>query len=365
MQTHEKYMKLAIEMAKMGAGFVSPNPLVGAVIVSNNEIVAKNYHAKFGDLHAEVKALSQAGCRAKGSTLYVNLEPCCHHGKTPPCTQQIINSGISHVVIGTTDPNTMVNGKGIEQLKSHGINITIGILEEGAKKLNEFFFKYITTKKPFVILKAAMSIDGKIATKTGDSKWITNDKSRKFVHEIRNRIDAIMVGSGTILRDNPSLTTRTKQKKSKDPKRVIIDNMLKIPSGALIFTQDSMAENIIVTSKNAPPSRIKQLEDVGAHVIMVNTIKKNMLDLDDMLVKLGKLSITSIMIEGGHGLFTTAILGKIVDKIIIFIAPKIIGGKMALGLVGGEGISDINDAIKLHDVEIKRFSDDLMIEGYL
>ena len=365
MHIHEQYMKLAIKMAEKGAGYTSPNPLVGAVIVSNNEIISKTYHAKFGDPHAEAVALSLAGNKTRGATLYVNLEPCCHHGKTPPCTQQIINSGISHVVIGTSDPNPLVNGKGIEELKSSGIKVTCGILKEESKQLNEFFFKYITTKKPFVILKAGMSIDGKIATKRGDSKWITNDKSRKFVHQMRNKIDAIMVGVGTILEDNPSLTTRIKQQKSKDPKRIIIDNLLKVPSGAQIFKQDSMAENIIVTSKNAMQSRIKKLEDVGARVILVDTIKKNFLDLDDMLLKLGELSITSLLIEGGQGVFTSAILGKIVDKIIIFIAPKIIGGKLAPSLISGDGILDINDAIKLHDIKIKRFDNDLMIEGYL
>lgn len=365
MHPHEKYMKLAINIAKKGAGYTSPNPLVGAVVVSNNEIISKTYHAKFGDPHAEVKALSVAGDRAKGATLYVNLEPCCHHGKTPPCTQDIINSGITHVVIGTSDPNPLVNGKGMEELKSNGIKITCGVLEEEAKQLNEFFFKYIVTKKPFVILKAAISIDGKIATKTGDSKWITNEKSRKFVHEMRNKSDAILVGVGTILEDNSSLTTRIKQKKSKDPKRIIIDNLLKVPSGAQIFTQDSLAENIIVTSKNAMQSKIKRLQDIGARVILVDTIKKNILDLDDMLIKLGKLSITSLLIEGGQGIFTSAILQKIVDKVIIFIAPKIIGGKLAPSLIGGDGILDMNDAIMLHHIKIRRFDNDLMIEGYL
>ena len=229
MHTDEDYMQLALQMAEKGAGFTSPNPMVGAVIVKDNVVVGKEYHTNPGKLHAEIKALKEAGSQARGSTLYVNLEPCCHYGKTPPCVENIINSGVARVVIGTKDPNPLVNGRGIGELKSHGIEVKLGVLEDKAKKINEFFFKYITTGRPFVILIAAMSLDGKIATKTGESQWISNETSRRFVHEIRNRVDAVLVGACTILKDNPLLTTRLKGQISRNPKRIIIDNLLKIP----------------------------------------------------------------------------------------------------------------------------------------
>ncbi|MGA1867142.1 MAG: bifunctional diaminohydroxyphosphoribosylaminopyrimidine deaminase/5-amino-6-(5-phosphoribosylamino)uracil reductase RibD [bacterium] len=368
MHTDEDYMHLALDMAEKGAGFTSPNPMVGAVVVKDTTIVGKDYHTNVGRLHAEVKALQEAGDQAQGATLYVNLEPCCHYGKTPPCVEAIINAGIAKVVIGTQDPNPLVNGRGIAELRSHGIEVKVGVLEDKAKKINEFFIKYITTGKPFVILKAAMSLDGKIATKTGQSQWISNEASRQFVHALRNRVDAIMVGAGTILQDNPLLTTRISGQQSRNPKRIIIDNLLKIPLGARIFTQEAKgegSENIIVTTCKASQEKIKRFEEQGSRIIQIHTKRKNSVDFGIVLDQLGKLSLTSIMIEGGHGINAAALEACVVDKVIIFIAPKIIGGKTAPGIVSGEGIAYLKDAVCVHDMEIRRFENDFMIEGYI
>jgi len=365
MLTDEYYIQSALEIAEKGAGFTSPNPMVGTVMVKDNVIVGKGYHTNSGKLHAEIKALQEAGSQAEGATVYVNLEPCCHYGKTPPCVQELITAKVVRVVICTKDPNPLVNGRGIEELRSHNIDVTIGILADKAKKLNEFFFKFITSGRPFVILKAALSLDGKIATKTGQSQWISNESSREFVHKMRNRVDAVMVGAGTILKDNPSLTARIKSQKSRNPKRIILDNLLQIPLGAHIFTQTSDAENIIVTTHKASREKLKGFEERGARIILTQSQNRNMVDLEDMIKQLGKLSLASIMIEGGHTINAAALKAKIVDKIIFFIAPIIIGGKTAPGVVSGDGIIHLKDAIKLNNIEINHFGNDLMVEGYI
>lgn len=361
----QRFMKLALESAEKAKGRVSPNPLVGAVLVKGENIIAQGYHARYGDEHAEIKALKIAGAEAKGATLYTNLEPCCHHGKTPPCVEEIVKAGVSRVVIAIKDPNPLVNGKSIKILKSKGIEVKLGIKEKAAQRLNEYFIKYITTQTPFVILKAAMSLDGKVATKMGHSKWVTNELSRKCVHQLRNQIDATLVGIETILRDNPQLTTRLDDVPCRDPKRIVIDSLLRVPIKARIFTQDSKAENIIVTTHNASAERLKRIESAGGRVLFAKAAERNRIDLQDMIKELGKLRIVSLLIEGGPGINASAMEEGIVDKVIMFISPMIIGGKFAPSAIQGNGVARLEDSVRLYDVRIKRLSDDIMVEGYI
>ncbi len=364
-QMDREYMNQVFTLAAHGKGRTSPNPMVGAIIVKDDKIVGQGYHEQYGAPHAEIRALEEARENARGATLYINLEPCCHQGQTPPCTAEIIRAGIQRVVVATKDPNPLVNGQGIQQLKMQGVEVKTGVLENAAKKFNEFFFKYIRTQTPFVILKMGMSLDGKMATKTGDSRWITSGLLRGFVHQLRNEIDATLVGIGTVIRDNPRLTTRLKDGQGRDPKRIVVDTLLRIPLKARIFTQQSDAENIIVTTTNAPVNRVKELEKIGARIIFGKTMGKNMVDMKDMVVKMGQLQITSLMIEGGASINGSAIQAGIVDKVIMFIAPKIIGGASAPSTIGGDGVARVDDAIKLNDIKTKRFGNDLMIEGYV
>ena len=358
-------MKMAIKLAEKGKGRVSPNPLVGASVVKEDRIVGQGYHARYGDQHAETKALQEAGSEAKGATIYINLEPCCHHGQTPPCVDEIIKAGISRAVISVKDPNPIVNGKSIDLLKKKGIKVKIGVLEKTALKLNEFFFKYITTGTPFVILKSGMSMDGKVATKTGESRWITSEVSREYVHQLRNQIDATLVGIETILRDNPRLTTRLKNGQGRDPIRVVIDSLLRIPIRMRVFTQESDAGNIIITTFNAPIDRTKKIESAGAKVLFVKPKGRNRVDMEAMVKELGKLQISSLLIEGGPGINASAIQEGIVDKVIMFIAPMIIGGKIAPSAIQGEGIAILEEAVRIDDIKIKKLAEDLMVEGYV
>ncbi len=362
----EKYMKLALRLAIKAKGRTSPNPLVGAVIVKNDRIVGRGYHRKAGRPHAEINALNMTGERAKGATLYLNLEPCAHFGKTPPCTKRIISSGIKEVVIAMIDPNPLNCGNGVKELRKAGIEVKVGVLEKEARKINEAYTKYITTKKPFVILKTAMSLDGKIATKTGVSKWITNEKSRKYVHKLRSEADAILVGVETVLKDDPRLTSRVKGKglrvKDKKPFRVVVDSRVRIPLGARVLNKE--APTIIATTKFAPKRKTEALRKKGIEILVIKDRDKKV-NLKELLKRLGELEITSLLVEGGGKINASFLENGLVDKVLFFIAPKIIGGEEALTPVEGEGIKKIKDAIKLKDINIKRFGEDVLIEGYV
>lgn len=359
------YIRETFKLAQKGRGSTSPNPLVGTVVVKDDKIVGSGYHRKAGEPHAEILALEKAGCEAQGATLYINLEPCAHTGKTPPCVNAIAKAGISRVVTSMYDPNPIVDGKGIAFLQRAGIQTTIGVLEEEALLLNEYFVKYTTTGHPFVLLKIAISLDGKIATKTGDSKWISSEEARMHVHRLRDEVDATLVGIGTILRDNSRLTTRLRGKKGRDPLRIVVDSLLKVPLRANIFMQESKAGNIIVTTKNVSSKRKKEVLKTGCKVLTVDSLGKNKVCLRKMLVELGKMGVSSLMIEGGAEIAGSALEEGIVDKINFFIAPKIVGGRFAPGPVGGKGVVKIMDAIPLYRIRTKRFGDDTMIEGYL
>lgn len=357
-------MVRAMELAKKGEGFTNPNPLVGAVIVKNERIIGEGYHQKYGENHAEINAFNNATEDVKGATMYVTLEPCSHYGKTPPCADAIVKKGIKKVVIGMKDPNPVVSGNGIEILRSNGIEVEVGVLEDELKKLNEIFIKYITTKTPFCILKTAMTLDGKIASYTGDSKWITNELSRKYVHRLRHRVSGIMVGINTILKDDPLLTARLENIESIDPVRIVVDSRARVPLNAKVLHINSKANIIIATTELADNDKIKSLEDLGADII-VTPLRANKVDLNYLMKELGNRKIDSILLEGGGTLAFSALKEGIVDKVNFFIAPKILGGKEAKTPVGGEGIEFVKDAIQLENMKIHKFGVDFMIEGYI
>ncbi|MBF0228085.1 MAG: bifunctional diaminohydroxyphosphoribosylaminopyrimidine deaminase/5-amino-6-(5-phosphoribosylamino)uracil reductase RibD [Desulfamplus sp.] len=366
------YMQEAISLAKNGRGYTSPNPMVGAVVVKNGQIVGRGWHRAYGSSHAEVEAINDAGENSHGSDIYVTLEPCNHYGKTPPCTKKIIDSGIKRVVVATQDPNPFVTGGGIQYLREHGIEVEVGIFKDEAETLIEDFIWYIQhDKKPFVILKCATTLDGRIATSTGDSKWITCEKSRQFVHELRHAYDAILVGSGTLHKDNPSLTARIqkngeqlKHLQAKDPHRIILDSSLSINLNSKILTQKSDSNTIIAAFADADPEKRSILEKMGVTVITVGK-KENFLDFESLLEQLGKMKIMSLLIEGGSTVIGSALSSGIVNKVLFFIAPKILGGDDGVPVCRGKSPLLMQDSLRLKRVEVMRFDDDTLIQGYL
>lgn len=356
------FMKKALRLAAKGRGRTSPNPMVGAVIVKGGKIIAADYHRKAGTPHAEILALRKAGKLAKGATLFINLEPCCHTDKkTPPCTNAIIESGLKKVVIAMIDPNPKVADKGIKALKDAGIETEVGLMETGAEKLNESFAKFIIKREPFVILKSAQSLDGKIAIASGESKWITGDKSRQYVHKLRNEVDAVMVGIGTVIADNPSLDCRVRG--SRNPFRIIVDSTLRIPLNAKVLKHDDQ-KTIIATTNKADRKIIDSIIKTGHKVLTVKS-KAGKVDLKSLMKELGRLEITSVMIEGGASLNASAISSDIVDKVILFCAPKIIGGVDAVPSIGGISPASLKKIVKVKDLQVKQVGDDFMFEGYI
>jgi diaminohydroxyphosphoribosylaminopyrimidine deaminase/5-amino-6-(5-phosphoribosylamino)uracil reductase len=352
----EEYMKLTMNLAKKGRGKTSPNPLVGAVVVKNGQIIGKGYHKRFGQPHAEVNALKACGDRAKNATLYVNLEPCCHYGKTPPCTDLIIKSGIGKVVCATLDPNPQVNGKGIRTLKKAGVVVNLGILEEEARKLNEIYLKFITTRLPFVIMKVAQTLDGKIATKFGDSKWITQEDSRRFVHSLRSQVDAVLVGANTVKRDDPELTIH--QAKGETPLRIILDSSGEVSNQAKIIKKSQDKKTIVVTTDD----KMKKKFNEKVRIWKIKKGKDGKVNLAQLLEKMGENQIASLLVEGGNQVFTSFLKEKFVDKIYYFLSPRILG--KGLDSFGDLGIRKISGSITLKNYEIKKLKKDLLIIGY-
>lgn len=359
-----RFMKRALALAAKAIGQTSPNPLVGAVIVKRGKIVADGYHAYAGEPHAEIIALKQAEQLAHGATLYLNLEPCCHYGRTPPCTKAIIESGIKQVVLAMLDPNPLVSGKGKEELARAGIQVETGLMVQQARQLNEVFIKYITTRRPFVTLKAAISLDGKIATASGQSRWITGIQSRRIAHQLRKEVDAVLVGKGTVLADDPLLTVRLPQVKAKNPIKVVLDSALEIPLEAKILSPQSPAPTIIATTRHAPAEKIQQLEEKGIRVLVLPE-RDHRVDLVELMKVLAQEEVTGIMIEGGAEINATALQAGIVDKIIFFIAPILIGGKSAPNVVGGVGFPDLKKALRLEKIQIKKLGRDYILQGYI
>lgn len=357
-------MQRALELAELGAGFVQPNPLVGAVIVRDGRIISEGYHHFYGGPHAEIDAFNNAKEDVTGATMYVTLEPCSHFGKTPPCSHAIVEKGITRVVVGILDPNPLVAGKGIEYLQKAGIEVECGVLQEEAKRQNEAFLKYITKKEPYVIMKAAMTLDGKIASHTLSSKWVTGEIARDYVHELRHRVSGIMVGVGTVLADDPSLTTRRCHGAGKDPIRIVVDSFARIPETARMLNQSSDAQTIIAVTEQADAEKLRRLEAMGAIIICVPS-RNQRVDLNALMIELGKREIDSILLEGGSELNFAALEAGIVDKLSIFIANKVIGGNSAKTPVGGLGISEMSDAMPLDFSSVRKFGDDLLIEAYV
>lgn len=363
MTLDQKYMKRAISLAKRGAGWVNPNPLVGAVLVKDDCIIGEGYHEYFGGNHAEVNALKGISPDlVNGSTLYVTLEPCAHEGKTPPCANLIAEKKIARVVIGMADPNPLVNGKGLSLLQSAGIITEVGLMEPQVREMNEVFIKYIQTKLPFVLLKTAMTLDGKIATVTNASRWITGEPSRKMVHALRQHLSAVMVGVNTVEYDDPLLNIRLKGT-CRNPLKVIADTKGRIPLEAKVLVNDPQL-TIIATTENADPLKLKQIERTGAQ-LLICPLKNGKVDLGFVMRSLGTMGIDSVMIEGGSTLAFSALQAGIVDKVVNFIAPKILGGDSAPTAVGGVGIEKMENAIRLSHMKTRKVGEDLMIEGWI
>ena len=364
-----KFMKLVLALARKGEGCTSPNPMVGALIVKNGQIIGRGYHARAGANHAEVCVIKNTGKKARHGTLYVNLEPCVHtNKKTPPCVPAIIRSGLSRVVIGMIDPNPLVKGKGMRALEIANIQVVCGVMEKQARELNRVYVKHITTKLPFVTVKYAMSVDGKIATRTGDSKWISNDKSRGFVHRLRSISDALLIGVNTVIKDNPRLTPRHSSITDRMPIRIILDSGASIPMKSRVLDTVGAgfkpARTIIAVIKGAPNSNVEKLKQNGIEIICCGSDKNSLVDIHDLLVRLGRKGIVSILVEGGSKVISSFMEERAVDRIYAFICPKIIGGKTALVPFVSKGVSKIKDAVSLKDIKIRRFEDDIMIEGY-
>jgi diaminohydroxyphosphoribosylaminopyrimidine deaminase / 5-amino-6-(5-phosphoribosylamino)uracil reductase len=364
----QTYMKLALEQAALGRGYTSPNPMVGAVVVKEGTIVGQGYHQRVGGAHAEVNALEAAGEAARGATLYVTLEPCNHTGRTPPCTRRVVAAGIRRVVVAMLDPNPDVTGGGCQLLKANGLEVATGVCEAEARVLNEVFIKYVRTKRPFVLLKCALTLDGQLATRTGDSKWVTGPEARAVVHELRHTLDAIMVGRRTIDADNPSLTTRREQGEGRvsgrDPARVVLDSRLSIDPEARILRLDSDAATYLIHGPAVDAGRRAVFKDRGARLIEVPAGTGG-LDLEAAMDVLGDAGITSILLEGGGHLIASALQAKLVDKVNLFYAPKLLGGNDGVPMCTGPGPEKMADALTLSRVRVATFGPDMMVEGYL
>ena len=366
MQKKEEYMRRALELARKGEGHTSPNPMVGCVVVKDGRIISEGYHEKYGEFHAERNALTRCTEDTAGADLYVTLEPCCHQGKTPPCTDIIIEKKIARVFVGSMDSNPLVAGKGVQILRDHGIYVETGILDAECRKLNEVFYHYIATKTPFVVMKYAMTLDGKIACATGDSKWVTGEIARTQVHRMRGRYRGIMVGIGTVLADDPMLNCRVEG--GVDPVRIICDSNLHIPTESQIVKTASDIETIVSCSQEALESerkqeKIRRLKEAGIQII--GTEGAHGVNLVELMKKLGGQNIDSILLEGGGTLNASALEDGIVNKVYAYIAGKLIGGMDARSPVEGMGIDRMADAITLQNVEIEKLGDDFCIVGYV
>lgn len=358
----QRWMRQAIALAQKGVGFVNPNPLVGAVIVKDGVVVGQGYHQRYGGPHAEVHAVRSANCDLTGATVYVTLEPCSHHGKTPPCADLLIEQKVGRVVIGSPDPNPLVAGRGAQKLRDAGITVETGFLQDECDAINRVFFHYITTKTPYVVLKTAMSLDGKIATATGESKWITGEVARQDVQHLRHRLAGIMVGINTVLQDDPQLTCRLEN--GANPTRIIVDSHLRIPLSAQVLRQQAENQTVIAAVAGADREKQAALERLGAKVLLCEA-RDGRVDLQDLMEKLGELKIDSILLEGGSTLNDSALRQGIVQEVIAYIAPKLIGGAAAKTPVGGAGIPCLADAALVTDLQCQQIGKDWKLTGYL
>ena len=360
------YMEQALSLAKLALGQVSPNPAVGAVVVNNGVVVGQGYTQTPGSWHAEVVALKQAGEEARGGVMYVSLEPCCHYGRTPPCTQAIITAGIAEVHLAMLDPNRVVSGRGKEELEGEGIKVYVGEHEAEARQVNEAYIKFITTGMPFVTAKFAVSLDGKIATRSGDSRWISGDEARRYVHNLRCTVDAIMVGVNTVLVDDPQLTARSCGGRGgavrSKPLRVIVDSKGRTPLTARVFNEPG--KTLLALGHPVTPEEEEALAQTGIELLELPS-EEGRVDLKELLKMLGEQEITSVLVEGGGTILGSLFDHQLVDKMIAFVAPVIIGGKEAKTAVGGKGVDKVADSVKLEQVSLEKFGNDFMISGYV
>lgn len=356
----EQMMARAISLARNGLGRTSPNPLVGAVIVRDGRIVAEGWHRKAGTPHAEIHALNMAGELARGATVYVSLEPCAHYGRTGPCARALVEAGVSRVVVAMTDPNPKVAGKGIAILQEAGIEVTTGVLEQEARQLNEVFLKWMTTGLPFVALKTAMTLDGKIATAAGQSQWITNEASRYETHRLRDIYDGILVGINTALADNPSLTTRLKEYQGRNPVRIVVDSRARLPLTAKLVT-DGAARTIVAVTEQAPAERVEALRSAGVEIIVAGS--SNHVDMQSLMEQLGAMKISSVLVEGGGSVNFSLLQAGLVDRVYAFIAPKLVGGRDALTPVEGEGFQELDRAVELENIQLRQLGSDVLLTG--
>jgi len=355
----EKYMRQALRLARRGLGKTSPNPMVGAVIVKGGRVIGEGYHRYFGGNHAEVDAINNAAEDVSGSTMYVTLEPCCHYGKTPPCVEAIIRSNIGKVVIGTLDPYPEMRGKSLKILKQHGIETRVGVLEEECRVLNEVYLKYTTTGVPFVTVKFAQTLDGRIATATGVSRWISSPESRKLAHRLRTHHDTILVGVGTVLADDPELTVRLVR--GRNPTRIILDSKLRVPLDARVLADQETARTLVATTPAADKEKLSTLRRMGIEVLKVPPDTQGRVDVSQLLKTLAQRQISSVLVEGGAETITSFLRLGPADKLVVFIAPKILG--KGTDSVGELNITDISKTLKLSLERVYRSGEDIVVEA--
>ena len=361
--TDIQHMRNALDLATGGAGWVSPNPLVGCVLVRQGEIVGRGYHQRFGGPHAEIHALRDAGDQARGATLYVTLEPCCHTGKTPPCTDAILESQVERVIVAMRDPNPRVDGGGLSRLEKAGVGVTVGLCEAAARRLNEAFIKHITTQQPFVTGKSAITLDGKIATRTGSSRWITGETARAVGHQMRHASDAIMVGIGTASQDDPQLTTRIPGQLVSNPLRVVVDSNLRLSPEARVADVAEDRRTLVATTEQAPVTRAQALQERGVEVIRLPAQSDGRVDLSKLCKALGERGIASLLVEGGAALTTALLEQHLIDKMVFFVAPKIIGGD-GVNVFGPCGVDSMDQALSLRELTSRSVGNDVMLEAY-
>jgi len=356
-----EYMRQAMELAERGVGFTNPNPVVGAVIVKGGRVIGEGWHERYGEWHAERNALKNCTENTWGATMYVTLEPCCHHGKTPPCTEAIIEHGIRRVVIGMEDPNPLVGGKGIAQLRAAGIKVECGVEEEALREQNRVFLKYIVTQRPWVAMKTAMTLDGKIATRVGDSKWITGTEARVYVHELRHRFMGILVGIGTVVADDPLLNCRIEGHGVRQPVRVVVDSNARLGLDSQLVKTAGEYRTIVACTRFAEGENVKTLQDAGVEVWVCEE-REGLVSVDDLLMRLGQAGIDSILLEGGGSLNYSFLAGGFVDEVYAFIAPKIVGGMNAKTPVEGMGVEKMADAVHLELMNVLNMGEDVLLK---
>jgi diaminohydroxyphosphoribosylaminopyrimidine deaminase/5-amino-6-(5-phosphoribosylamino)uracil reductase len=359
---HQHYMKLAIELARRGEGRTAPNPPVGAVLVRRELVIGEGFHPKAGEPHAEIFALRQAGGQARGADLYVTLEPCSHQGRTGPCAEALIQAGVKRVFVGVQDPNPLVAGRGIDLLRAAGIEVRSGLLQQQCQRLIAPFTRHITSGLPYTIYKTAMTLDGKTATASGDSRWISGEESRLRVHRLRDRVEAIMVGIGAVLHDDPLLNTRLPEGGGRDPLRVVVDSRLRIDPGCRLLQQPSAAGTMIATTALAEAGKLAALQRTGAEVVTFPE-QRGQVDLHELWRELGRRDVQRLLLEGGPTLAGAALKARLIDQLVVFLAPKLIGGGAEFGIFAGEGCRKLTDALRLQELRYEQSGEDIMITG--